>query len=282
MYKQSHTLGETFGKAELSVDVYHPLADDVSGDLSHLFSQLIYDGEHFFSDIMSPILPMPITIFSLSTYCWMCKQFQTFGKMFGKAELFVDVHHPLADDVSGDDNSSGLSHLFSQLVSDGERLFSDMSPILPMPITIFSLSIYCRVCRLSHALGKMLSKAKLSVDVHHHLTGDVSGDVNSPGISHLLSELISDSEHLYLLFMPITIFFLSVFCRRRGLSHTLGKTFSKAKLSVDVHHPLADDVLGHTHLTYFHSLSLMVKIYFLTCVTYFVYAHYYLLSVYLL
>ena len=119
--------------------------------------------------------------------------------MFGKAELFVDVHHPLADDISGDDNSSGLSHLFSQLVSDYEHLFSDIfSTILPVPITIFSLSIYCRMCRLSQALGKMLSKAELSVDVHHHLTDDVSGDVNSPGISHLLSELISDSEHLYL------------------------------------------------------------------------------------
>ena len=129
----------------------------------------------------------------------MCKQSHALGKMFGKAELSVDVYHPLADDVSGDDHSCGLSHLFSQLIYDGERFFSDiMSPILPMPITIFSLSIYCRMCRLSYALGKMLSKAELSVDVHHHLTGDVSGDVNSPGISHLLSELISDSEHLYL------------------------------------------------------------------------------------
>ena len=44
-----------FGKAELSVDVYHPLADDVSSDLSHLFSQLmiIYDGENFYSDIVT-------------------------------------------------------------------------------------------------------------------------------------------------------------------------------------------------------------------------------------
>ena len=82
--------------------------------------------------------------------------------------------------------------------------------------------------------------------------------------------------------MPITIFFLSVFCRKHGLSQTLGKTFNKAKLSVDVHHPLAVDVSGHAHLTYFHSLSLMVNIYFLTYITYFVYAHCYLLSVYLL
>ena len=70
----------------------------------------------------------------------------------------------------------------------------------------------------------------------------------------------------------------------RGLSHTLGKMFSKAKLSVDVRHPLPDDISGHTHLTYFHSLSLMVNINFcfLTYVTYFAYTHYYLLSVYLL
>ena len=66
MSKQSHTLGKTFGKAELSVDVYHPLADDVSGDLSHLFSQLIYVNISFLT--LSPILPMPITIFFLSTY----------------------------------------------------------------------------------------------------------------------------------------------------------------------------------------------------------------------
>ena len=114
--------------------------------LSHLFSQLIYDDEHFFSDIMSPILPMPITIFSLSTYCRMCKQFQTFGKMFGKAELFVDVHHPLADDVSGDDNSSGLSHLFSQLVSDYEHLFSDIFQLFCLCPLLSSLCLSIAGC----------------------------------------------------------------------------------------------------------------------------------------
>ena len=38
--------------------------------------------------------------------------------------------------------------------------------------------------RLSHTLGKTFGKAELSVDVHHPLTDYVSGDVNSPGISH--------------------------------------------------------------------------------------------------
>ena len=122
MCKQSHTLGKTlsktFVKDGLSVDVHHPLADDVSSDndspgLSRLFSQLIYDDEHFFSDIMSPILPMPITIFSMSNYCWMCKQSHTLSKTFSKVELSVDVHHPLADGISSDDNFPGLSHLFS-------------------------------------------------------------------------------------------------------------------------------------------------------------------------
>ena len=50
--------------------------------------------------------------------------------------------------------------------------------------------------RLSHTLGKTFSKAELSVDVHHPLADDISGDVNSPGISHLLSQLISDGEDL--------------------------------------------------------------------------------------
>ena len=98
--------------------------------------------------------------------------------------------------------------------------------------------------RLSHTLGKTFGKAELSVDIYHPLADDISGDINSPGIFHLFLQLISNGEHYfltyltYILLMPITIFFyLSLYCRMHGQSHTLGNTFSKAKLSVDVHHP---------------------------------------------
>ena len=54
-----------------------------------------------------------------------------------------------------------------------------------MPITIFSLSIYCRMSKQSHTLGKTFGIAELSVDVNHLLAEDVYDHVNSPGISHL-------------------------------------------------------------------------------------------------
>ena len=79
---------------------------------------------------------------------------------------------------------------------------------------------------------------------------DVSCHVNSPGLSHLFSQLISDREHLYLTHFVYAYYYLlslSVLCRTHGLSHTLGKLFSKAKLSVDVHHPLADNVSCHVN-----------------------------------
>ena len=34
MHKQSHTLCKIFSKAELTVDVHHPLADDISSDIN--------------------------------------------------------------------------------------------------------------------------------------------------------------------------------------------------------------------------------------------------------
>ena len=68
----------------------------------------------------------------------------TLGKRFSKAELSADVHHPLNEGISSDVNSPGISHLFSQLISDGEH-FSDIiiiSPILLMAI-IFSFICVC-------------------------------------------------------------------------------------------------------------------------------------------
>ena len=45
------------------------------------------------------------------------------GKIFNEDQLSVDVHHPLAEGVSNHINSPGISHLFSQLISDGEYFY---------------------------------------------------------------------------------------------------------------------------------------------------------------
>ena len=129
------------------------------------------------------------------------------------------------------------------------------------------------MCGLSHTLGKMFSKAKLSVYVHHLLADDVSCHVNSPGTPHFFIDIMSDGEHLYsdimspILLMPITVFSLSIYCRMSKQSHTLGNTFSKAELSVEVH-----------HLFYISQLIYDGEHLYLT---HFAYAHYYLLCVYL-
>ena len=84
-----------------------------------IFLQLIYDGEH-----------LDLTHFAYAHYyllsVYLVQESHTLGKMFVKAGLSVDVHHPLADDVSSDNNSPGLSHLFSQLIYDDEHFFSDI------------------------------------------------------------------------------------------------------------------------------------------------------------
>ena len=82
-----------------------------------------------------------------------------------------------------------------------------ISPMLFMPITSFCLSVFCRMRGLSHTLGKRFSKAELSADVHHPLNEGISSDVNSPGISHLFSQLISDGEHFFL-----TLLLFHLFC----------------------------------------------------------------------
>ena len=66
----------------------------------------------------------------------MCGLSHTLGKTIGKAELSVDVHHPLADDISSDVNSPGVFHLFLQLISDGEHYFLTYLTYFLIPITI--------------------------------------------------------------------------------------------------------------------------------------------------
>ena len=53
---------------------------------------------------------------------------------------------------------------------------------------------------------------QLSVDVPHPLAYDVSSDVNSPGISHLFSQLIYDGEHLDLTHIFYAHYYLLSVC----------------------------------------------------------------------
>ena len=157
-----------------------------------------------------------------------------------------------------------------------------------MPITTFSLSIYCRMHGLSHALGKTFSKAELSVDIHHPLADDISSDVLLAYFTYFHSSslivYINFISHLFCLW-PL----LSSVCLLQNLwtvSHTL-QDIRQSQTLCWRSSPLVDDVSGHTHLTYFHSSSLMVNINFIFCHKFMnIYlwhlSHYYLLSVYLL
>ena len=124
-----------------------------------------------------------------------------------------------------------------------------ISPILFMPTICLSFS----EDGLSNTLGKMFSLSEITVDTFITPSWWHLRHVNSPGISHLFSHLISDGEHLssnmshLFFFLPFGIFYLSVYCWVRGWSHNLGKAFSKAELSVNVHHPLAHDFTGHVN-----------------------------------
>ena len=118
---------------------------------------------------------------------------------------------PLAEGVSDHINSPGIPHLFSQLISDGEHLFPDIH----MYVTYFAfadyyiLSVYLLLDaqKISHS-GKTFNKAQLSLDVHYPLAESISNHVNSPGSSLVVNIFISP-----MLFMPVTSFYLSVFCR---------------------------------------------------------------------
>ena len=104
-----------------------------------------------------------------------------------------------------------------------------------------SLFIYCRMCKQSHTLGKhSVNKPTpfltfITASWWRLQWRQLSWHISLTFTSHLWWwTLIYISP---ILFMSITSFYMSVFCRVRWLSHTLGKTFSKVELSVDVHHP---------------------------------------------
>ena len=129
-----------------------------------LFSQLISDGEYLLSDIMSPILPMPITIFSLSIYCRM-HSLALLARHSAKLSSLLTFITPELTTFPVMSTLVTLFHLFLLLISDGERLFSDISHLFCnclCPLLIFSyLFLYCRMRGQSHTLGNMFSKAEL-------------------------------------------------------------------------------------------------------------------------
>ena len=107
---------------------------------------------------------------------------------------------PLAEAVSDHINSLGISHFFhsSSLMVNIYFWHTHVRHLFCLrPF----LSIYYRMHKQSHTLGKTFNKTQLSVDIHHPLAEGVSSHVNSPGISHLFSQLISDGEYFYLTYV---------------------------------------------------------------------------------
>ena len=226
-------------------------------------------------------------------------------------DLSVDIHLPLAwchlrSRQFFSTLLTYLTYFHSSLTFNSEHLFSDISHLF-----VYAHYYRLSVCLLQdtqmvshHTLGKMFSISEISVDIRYSqlmISLVMSVLLSSPGMSHLISQLTLISRYLWwwtfilwhispILFMPITscILYLSVYCRMCGLSRTLGKKFSKAELSVDIHHPLADNFTGcisssqlswHISPTNFPAHLCIYSPTFLIC---FVYAHYYLLSVCLL
>ena len=127
---------------------------------------------------------MPITIFSLSIAgCVDCLTLLT-RRSARLSSLHVEVHHPLTDDISGDINSTGISHLFSQLISDDEHL--DFIHFVYAQCYLLSIRLLQNVQTISHS-WEDVQQSQASFDLHHPLADNVSGHVNSPGTPHLFS-----------------------------------------------------------------------------------------------
>ena len=139
---------------------------------------------------------MPITSFCLSVFCRMRGLSHTLGKRFSKAELSADVHHPLNEGISSDVNSIGISHLFSQLISDGEHFFWHYYYFTYFAYAHYYFLLFVFVLQDTWTVSYSWQDVQLSVDVPHPLAYDVSSDINYPGISHLFSQLIYNGEHL--------------------------------------------------------------------------------------
>ena len=85
--------------------------------------------------------------------------------------------------------------------------------------------------------------------------------------------------YMYFVYTHYYIFYLSVYCRMRGWSHTLGKRSAKlSSLLTFITSSWWRQLSWHIALIFTVHLWSMVSIYSLTYLTYFVYAYYYLLS----
>ena len=141
---------------------------------------------------------MPITscISYLSVYCRMCGLSHTLGKKFSKAELSVDIHHPLADNFTGCISSSQLSWHISPANFPAHLCIYSPTFLICFVYAHYYICLSIAGC-VPWTLGKMFSISEISVDVHHLLADVIFGHINSPGISHLISQLISNGEHLF-------------------------------------------------------------------------------------
>jgi len=194
MHGLSHTLGNTFGKAELAVDVHHPswwylrwcqLSWHISLTFTtHLWWWTLISHLVCLCPILSSICLSFAECMDCLTLLERCLAKPNFLLTFVTLYLMISpVTH--------------TSLIFTACLWWWTLIFVfwHMSPILPMPITIFSLSIYCWMRRLSHSLRKAFSKAKLSVDIHHPIAMMSWWCQLSWHIS-LISQLIYDGEHL--------------------------------------------------------------------------------------
>ena len=122
-----------------------------------------------------------------------------------KPSSLLTVHHPLTDYVSSDINSPDISCLFSQLIYDGEHL--DLTHF----VYAHYLSGFCRMRGFLILLEKRSARPS-SLLMFITLADNISGDVNSPGITYFQSSSLM--VNIYIspsLLMPMHYYLLS-FC----------------------------------------------------------------------
>ena len=163
---------------------------------------------------ISPILFMPITIFFyLSVCCRIMDCLILLARRSAKLSSMLTFITSIAD-ISGHVNSPGVSHLFSQLIYDGEHVY--------LTYFVFDRYYLLSVCLLQNAWTvshswQGIQQSRALCWSSSPLADNVSSHVNSPGIS---SQLISDGKHLAILWhiSPTCIwlcpfFYLSAYCK---------------------------------------------------------------------
>ena len=175
--------------------------------ISHLFSQLIYDGEHVYLTyfVYAHYLSVFFRRWTINVQCiWAVFSMQCIWALCWRSS-------PLADDVSSHINSPGISHLSSQFISDGKHLFFDTSHLHVFVYAHYYLLL--SVCILQDAQMFLYSwqdvpQSRALCWRSSPLADDVSGHVNSPVISHSFSQLIFDWWWAFILWHISPILFM--------------------------------------------------------------------------